>query len=232
MRLQLLRLRQHLEPLGIAPAEALALLILLAGALALTGAVWWANGGGAGGDGDGVSGDGSDPVELVAGLDPTPSASGEAPAVAIEDDLVVHVAGQVVRPGVVTLPAGSRVGEAIAAAGGPTAGAVLHALNLARPLADGEQVVVPAPGEEVVQPQAAGTGAGPGPGGADGDGLLDLNAATLEQLLALPGIGPVMGQRIIDHRDAIGGFAAVTQLLEVTGIGPARFADLETRVRV
>jgi competence protein ComEA len=219
------RLRQHLEPVGIAPAEALALVILLAGALALTAVVWVGSPPPPiAGDAGMAMGEGAASPDGVLGV-----TSSAPPATPTEpSSLVVHVAGQVRRPGVVTLAPGSRVGDAIAAVGGPTRDAVLDSLNLARPLGDGEQIVVPAPGEEVAPPPAG------GPSGAIvGDPeLLDLNAATAEELTALPGIGPVTAQRIVDHRDSIGGFVAITQLLEVPGIGPARFADLDARVRL
>lgn len=224
VRPQLQRLRERLEPIGVAPAEALALLILLAAAVSLTGVVWWSSQ-------PGASQAVLAPPELDPSAPPTPTGGGtavpdEGIAVA-SDDVVVHVAGAVAQPGVITLPAGARVGDAIQAVGGPTADAVVDHLNLARVLSDGEQIRVPGPGEELPPSEPVAQGST-----ADPSAPVDLNAATIEQLQSLPGIGPVMAQRIIEHRESIGGFAAVTQLLEVTGIGPARFADLEARVRV
>lgn len=138
--------------------------------------------------------------------------------------LVVDVAGKVTRPGLVALPSGARVADALQAAGGADRTADTSALNLARKLVDGEQLLVgidPPPG---AAPQS--------PPGTPGAGPLDLNAATVEQLDALPGVGPVLAQRIIDWRTEHGGFAAVDQLREVTGIGEARFADLQNVVAV
>jgi len=156
--------------------------------------------------------------------------------------VVVAVAGTVRRPGVVTLPAGSRVTDAVAAAGGLLPGADPGLLNLARKVTDGEQVLVGvgpgAPGAPGVpgapahgQPGPSGqvpTGSG---GGAGQPGvLLDLNLATSQQLDDLPGVGPVLAQRILDWRTTHGRFASVDQLREVTGIGEAKFADLRPLV--
>jgi competence protein ComEA len=141
--------------------------------------------------------------------------------------VVVHVAGKVRRPGVVTLPAGARVSEAIRAAGGLRPGAVTGSLNLARRVVDGEQIPVGVPA-------AAGQAAGPSPattGGAPGTPL-DLNTATLEQFQQLPGVGPVLAERIVAYRTQHGGFRGVAQLREVSGIGERRFADLRDLVRV
>jgi competence protein ComEA len=136
--------------------------------------------------------------------------------------VVVSVIGQVAVPGLVTLPAGARVADAVAAAGGPLADADPASVNAAAVLVDGEQVVVAGPG---AAPAAA--AAAPAAGG-----LLDLNTATVADLDALPGIGPVLAQRIIDHRTASGPFASVEQLDDVEGIGPAIYADLADRVTV
>jgi competence protein ComEA len=144
--------------------------------------------------------------------------------------VVVHVAGEVARPGVVELPAGARVHEAIAASGGATPEAELAAVNLARVLVDGEQVYVPAPGEvapAVSQPGDVGAGAGPGPGRT-----LGLNTATAAELDALPGIGPVLAQRIVDWRTAHGRFTVVEELTEVAGIGPTLLERLRDLVAV
>jgi len=141
-------------------------------------------------------------------------------------ELVVAVAGQVVRPGVVRLPPGSRVADAVAAAGGAVPGASTGLLNLARKLVDGEQVLV-----GVDPPAAAGgqAGAASRPGAP---GLLDLNTATASDLDALPGIGPVLAQRIVDWRADNDRFGSVDQLREVTGIGEAKFQDLRAKVTV
>ena len=142
--------------------------------------------------------------------------------------VVVSVVGQVARPGLVTLPAGSRVADALAAAGGLLPEADPASVNAAAPLTDGEQIAVGVPGAPAPATAAAGGGSGvPGAGG-----LLDLNAATVADLDALPGIGPVLAQRIVDHRTAQGPFTSVDQLDDVSGIGPAIYAELAARVTV
>lgn len=134
--------------------------------------------------------------------------------------LVVDVAGQVRRPGLYSLRAGSRINDAIAAAGGATRKAQLDAVNLAAPIADGQQIVVPESG-------AGGVAADPSPAGSSPSAPLDLNSATLEQLEALPGIGPVTAQKILDYRQQLGAFHAVSELEGVPGIGPAHMAQLK-----
>lgn len=146
---------------------------------------------------------------------------GSVPAV------VVHVVGEVASPGVVALEPGARVADAVAAAGGATPSADLTAINLARVLADGEQVVVPAPG----QATAAASGGG-GVAGTGGSGLVDLNRADAAAFDTLPGIGPVLAERIVAWRDAHGRFTAVEELTEVTGIGPALLAGVRDLVQV
>lgn len=142
------------------------------------------------------------------------------PSPTLAADVVVHVAGQVASPGVVTLPAGSRVQDAVVAAGGPRGDADLDAVNLARPLVDGEQVYVPAPGQA---PPASSIG-GSGPDASAG--LVNLNTADSTRLQALPGIGPSLAQRILDWRTEHGGFQSVGELEEVSGIGPAIMANI------
>ncbi|WDV33116.1 ComEA family DNA-binding protein [Streptomyces sp. AD16] len=156
------------------------------------------------------------------GLPPTPAG---APPSASAGPLVVDVSGKVARPGVHRLPAGSRVEDALEAAGGVRPGTDTSGLNRARLLADGEQVAVgvdPAPG------------AGPGPG-APGQGAaagpLSLGTATAEQLETLPGVGPVLAAAIIAYRTENGGFRSVDQLRDVRGIGDRRFEDLRGLVR-
>ena len=140
--------------------------------------------------------------------------------------LVVDVAGRVRRPGLYRLPDGARVDDAIRAAGGPRRGVDLSSLNLAALVADGQQILV---GQ-----QASGGGAAPGAGtGLTTTGVaapVSLNAATLDQLETLPGIGPVLAQNIIDWRTANGGFHSVDQLTEVSGIGDVTFAELQPLV--
>jgi competence protein ComEA len=169
---------------------------------------------------------------------------------------VVHVAGAVAHAGVVRVPAGARVDDAVAAAGGATADADLSRVNLARPVVDGERLYVPTVGETEVPaelPVDGGSGAGAGAavgaagggggGGADAGGagagadagsgaVVDLNTADATTLETLPGIGPALAQRILAWREEHGGFRSVEDLLEVSGIGDARFAELQDRVRV
>ncbi|SFR78873.1 competence protein ComEA [Agromyces sp. CF514] len=139
--------------------------------------------------------------------------------------LLVHVLGAVARPGLVELDPGARVVDAVAAAGGFGADADPAGVNLARPVVDGEQLVVYAVGEAPV----AG-GAGGGGGAAASDGLVHLNTAGVAELDTLPRIGPALAQRILDYRDANGPFTSVDQLNDVTGIGDAVFAGLSDLV--
>ncbi len=146
--------------------------------------------------------------------------------------LLVHVVGEVREPGVVRLPPGSRVGDAIEAAGGAKRTADLAALNLAAPVTDGEQVRVPKPGEvALTNPQSSGGDPAGSTGGAGG-GALDLNTADAATLETLPGVGPVLAERIVSHRDQHGPFASVDALQDVSGIGPATFDRLRDLVRV
>jgi competence protein ComEA len=140
--------------------------------------------------------------------------------------LVVDVAGKVRRPGVYRLAAGSRVIDALRAAGGARRGASTTSLNLAAQLQDGEQVLVGVP----AQPGAAQPGVGAAGTGAAAGGPVNLNTATLEQLETLPGVGPVLAQRILDWRTQHGSFTSIEQLDEVSGIGPAKFGELRDAV--
>ncbi|MDP3971664.1 MAG: helix-hairpin-helix domain-containing protein [Candidatus Nanopelagicales bacterium] len=148
-----------------------------------------------------------------------------------ESQVVVHVVGPVRRPGLVRLPAGSRVGDAIAAAGGLTTASrpKPRAVNLARVVQDGEQV--DASGRD--QPGPAGAAQGGAVASAKGsDGLLDLNRATMADLEELPRVGPVTAQKIIDFRQQHGRFDSVEQLKEIAGIGDRTFEQLAPLVRV
>ena len=165
------------------------------------------------------------PATIVAtGTPPTGVARSEPqPADSPPAELVVHVAGKVHKPGVVRLPPGSRVLDAVDAAGGATNGADLTGLNLARLLTDGEQVLVgvPAPTGAAV-PTTPGTAPGP----------INLNTATASQLEELPGIGPALAARILAWRDEHGRFTSVEELQEVSGIGPATLAELAGLITV
>jgi competence protein ComEA len=145
--------------------------------------------------------------------------------------LVVHVVGAVQRPGLYRLRDGSRVDDAIRRAGGTKRNAALELVNLAAPVADGQQVVVPS--------RAAAAGAAAPSGGAAAPstsaaavpgGKVHLNSATLEQLDTLPGVGPVTAQKILDYRNAKGAFSSVDELDAVPGIGPARLEQLKPLV--
>lgn len=131
-----------------------------------------------------------------------------------ESALTIHVGGWVAKPGLVEVAGGSRVADAIAAAGGTLPGADLSALNLASVLIDGEQIVVSPP-----------SGASTASEQAD-HGPIRLNSATAAELDELPGVGPVIAQRIVDFREANGPFGAVEDLLDVPGIGEAKLASL------
>lgn len=145
---------------------------------------------------------------------------------------MVDVVGKVRRPGVFRLPDGARVDDALHAAGGALPGVDLSSLNLARKLGDGEQIAVGVPGAGPPAPAAGAPAAGAGPSGASTSSPIDLNTATLEQLDTLPGVGPVLAQRILDWRTAHGRFDTVDQLRDVTGIGDSRYADLKPLVTV
>ncbi|MFF0577503.1 helix-hairpin-helix domain-containing protein [Streptosporangium saharense] len=135
--------------------------------------------------------------------------------------VTVHVTGKVRRPGVITLPGGSRVTDALQAAGGVRGNASAGSLNLARRVIDGEQIVVGAPGLSGVAVPAPADPA---------TVVLDLNTATPQQLEQLPGVGEVLARRIIEYRDSHGGFLRVEQLRDISGIGDRKYAELKDRV--
>lgn len=145
--------------------------------------------------------------------------------------LVIDVEGDVRKPGLRRLPAGSRVADALAAAGGIKPGTAPAGLNLARKLVDGEQVVVSGERPSGAQQLPAGAAAAAS-AAATADQPLDLNAATVGDLDTLSGLGPVLAQRIITWRDAHGGFSSVDQLREIEGIGDRKFASLRAQVTV
>jgi competence protein ComEA len=142
------------------------------------------------------------------------ASAGHAPA----PRLFVNVVGAVRRPGLYRLRDGSRVADAVTRAGGPTPKAQIELVNLAARVADGEQIVVPRRG--LANPAAAASG------GAVVAGPVHLNSATLEQLDALPGVGPVTAQKILDYRQQHGAFGSVDELDAISGIGPARLEQL------
>jgi competence protein ComEA len=183
------------------------------------------------------------PVQKAATAGPRSSAS---PGPGPDRPVVVSVVGLVRAPGLVTLAPGARIADALQAAGGAAYGADTIGLNMARPVGDGEQIVVglaPAPGQppalgsSVASGTAPASGA-PGPGPVSGTvkpkagEVLDLNTASVEQLDALPGVGPVTAAAIVAWRQANGKFASVDQLADVDGIGPARLEKLRPLVRV
>lgn len=163
------------------------------------------------------------PLELVTGE--AVAASSVAPAT--PRSLWVHVAGAVRRPGVYKLPAGARAIDALRAAGGAGKRADLLAVNLARILADGEQLIIPRK-----QPRI---GSSSGPGSASSEpatSLININTADQAELESLPGIGPALAQRIIEYREVNGPFSAVADLVNVSGIGEKTLANLEPYVTV
>jgi len=166
-------------------------------------------------------------ARLLGGDDPAPAAPVRLSNGATHDNarIYVHVVGAVRRPGLMTLPTGSRVAEALRRAGGPGPRADLSAVNLAARLADGQQIVVPRAGAGAA---AVGAVAPPGSGGAPGGAAtgVHLSTATVEQLDGVDGIGPTLAQRIIEYRDAHGGFRSLAELAQVEGIGEKRLATL------
>ena len=165
--------------------------------------------------GPGAGGGGGQPAP------PAASTAGSLVSAPAAPRALVHVAGEVRRPGVYPIAAGARVIQAIRRAGGPTARADLSALNLAAMLQDGQQVLIPARAPKG-SAAAAGTGRRAGP--------LSLSSATAEDLEALDGIGPTLAERIVEWRTAHGGLASVDQLLDVPGIGPARLDAMRADV--
>jgi len=188
------------------------------------------------------------PVERAASASPRSSAGpGVGQPASPDRPVVVSVVGLVHTPGLVTLAPGARIADAVQAAGGAMDGADTIGLNMARPVGDGEQIVVgiaPISGQPAVLGSSVGSGsapasgsppgAGPAPGSTKpkGGAVVDLNAATVEQLDALPGVGPVTAAAIVAWRQTHGRFTSVDQLADVDGIGPARLDKLRPLVRV
>ena len=170
------------------------------------------------------------PLTGAAADEPVPEPSVPGPDMApAETEIVVHVTGLVRRPGLVRVPQGARVADAIALAGGVTRRRAEGSVNLARVVVDGEQIVVgdpvaPGPAGSSVASANAATGAVPTP--------VDLNTASPEQLDALPGVGPVLAGRIVQWRSTHGPFRSIEELGEVSGIGDAILTQLRPLVRV
>lgn len=209
-------------------AVAMCVVAVLAALLA-AGLTWWSRPQAAGGDRTGMQSVVASTDTAAQGMAAPPDGSGSAsssPAEGgpgpVQDQLVVSVIGQVHQPGLVTVADGARVADAITAAGGALPEADLSTVNLARLLVDGEQIAVGVPGSAL-------------PGGSDrssaGD-LVDLNSADRAELEELPGIGPVLAERILDFREENAGFTNVEQLREVSGIGPTVYEDIVDLVTV
>lgn len=229
------RLRAAVSGLGCSPVEAVALAVLVAGALAVLGVLWAVTPGderpgapgragahpdvSSGADADGSAGAGADASSAASADAPT---EGEDGLPVTAEEVVVHVTGAVDSPGLYHLPGGARVADALEAAGGPAAEAVLDTVNLARAVTDGEQVAVP--------DRAAVERAEEGEAGQRPDGKTDLNRASASDLENLPGVGPVLAARIVGHRERHGPFARVADLLEVAGIGERTLEAVEELV--
>ena len=181
---------------------------------------------------------GAPPALVLSAASPSPEVAA-SPGAPVE--IIVYVCGAVRRPGVVRLLAGARVADALDLAGGPTARAELSAVNLAAKVADGQQIVVPergangaAPGSAAAPPGAAPAGVAGASGGAPAapGALVNLNTASLQELESLSGVGPSTAQKIIDYRTANGGFTSIEQLMEVPGIGDAKFAAVKDSITI
>jgi competence protein ComEA len=204
------------DRLGLNPSS------VIAGALAVlaaAGAVWWA-----------LRAPDPPPVESILPAAGSVTIATPAPTTTVPPPMVVHVDGAVNRPGVHELAPGARVIDAVAAAGGTTAAADEHRVNLAAPVVDGQRLWVPAVGEEEPTVVAGSGGGGGGETASDiGSGPVDVNEADETRLQDLPGIGPALAAAIIQYRTDHGPFGTVEDLLDVPGIGPAKLAQLEAQ---
>ncbi len=188
-----------------------------------------------------VSGSARSPTESAAPTDgfvPIGSAAIPSGLPSKASELVVDVVGKVAKPGVFTLPPGSRIVDAIAAAGGVLPNTDLTALDLARKLSDGQEIFVGvAPPSGAAAMSGGGvvgdeTDVGAGVGAGSADPIVNINTATQAELETLPGVGTVTAQKILAYRTQHGHFTSVTQLQQVSGIGPAKYAALAGRVKV
>jgi competence protein ComEA len=201
---------------ALGPAQVAVVAVLVALGLAVT--CWWV-----------VRGDPEVVTPLAAAAapsDPLVAVPSADPSEGLGGRVTVDVAGRVRRPGIAVLDGGSRVVDALEAAGGARRGVDLSSVNLARVLVDGEQILVGVPA-----PVGTAASAVPTPG-APGGPLVDLNTATQAELEALPEVGPVTAQAILAWRDEHGGFRAVDELLEVDGIGDATLGQIAPYVTV
>ena len=167
-------------------------------------------------------------LPLATTAPPARANAGTGLSATVGRDIVVYVVGAVARPGVLRLPDGSRVIDALDAAGGAVAGAEIERINLAAKLSDGQRVHIPRTGEAVVADAAAPGASGDAPRG----GPVDLNTANAAVLETLPGVGPATAAAIIEHRQRNGPFRSVDALGDVAGIGPAKLAKLRPLVTV
>ncbi|CAN5280970.1 hypothetical protein BH24ACT7_BH24ACT7_15290 [soil metagenome] len=199
---------------GVRTGGAVAVVVAL-----LAGVLWWGLPSGTDPGGEAMP---------VGSVERMPSAG--APAVTTTQTMTVHVSGAVSNPGLVMVPAGARIADVIAAAGGADRSADVASINLAAPVGDGEQIVVPAvDGDGGPAPNGGWSPAAPG---TEPDGLIMLNHADAATLELLPGVGPVLAERIITHRETIGPFQTVEDLLDVSGIGEVKLAALRDYVVV
>ena len=176
-----------------APAN-LQLTVIAASVLLLVGGLVWF----------GTGNDQPEPITAVADTGPT-----------VQESIAVHISGEILDPGVVSIPTGSRIADAVAAAGGATARADLAAVNLAAEVSDGDRVTIPAQGDT------------PSISSVDG---VDLNRADAAQMEDLPGVGPVLAARIVAFREDHGPFDAVEDLLDVPGIGEAKLEGMRDAI--
>ncbi|GAA3131256.1 hypothetical protein GCM10010530_60110 [Kribbella aluminosa] len=171
-------------------------------------------------------------ASIQPGAAQTPPDPAQSPGTATSSgpQLVVYVAGKVRRPGLVHAPPGSRVADVLTLAGGPLRGVDLTTLNLARPVTDGEQINVGLP-TQPSPPNPSTTSTTTSPRTAPGT-TVNLNTATIDQLDTLPGVGPVLAQRILDYRTQNGPFTTIDQLQEVPGVGPKKYDSLKSHVGI